>query len=199
MMTTGKVGDLRVVPATIERWDDLEALFGPRGAYSGCWCMFWRLRRADFGRMTGEGNRSALRDLAMNHRPPGVLGYVDGTAVGWCSIGPREDFAALERSRTLKRVDDAPVWSIVCFFVAKPYRRKGMMAQLLRGAVNYAASQGATTVEAYPIDLHSHRLEGEKLHGYAGFMGIVSVFEAAGFVKVADASETQWIMRYPKS
>ncbi len=33
-------------PLTPDRWDDLETLFGPRGAYVGCWCMFWRVSRA---------------------------------------------------------------------------------------------------------------------------------------------------------
>jgi hypothetical protein len=28
-----------VYPVTADRWPDLEALFGPKGRYAGCWCM----------------------------------------------------------------------------------------------------------------------------------------------------------------
>jgi GNAT superfamily N-acetyltransferase len=103
---------------------------------------------------------------------------------------------ALENSRILKRVDDTPVWSIVCFFVDTPFRKKGVMAELLRGAVRYAEQNGAQVIESYPLEMQSDKLAGQKLHGFSGYMGIASVFRAAGFVKVSDASETQVIMRY---
>jgi GNAT superfamily N-acetyltransferase len=188
--------EVMVVPATAERWQDLEALFGPKGAYAGCWCMFWRMERADFKKHKGEGARAVLRGMTLNGEVPGVLAYVDGEPIGWCSIGPRSDYYALESSRILKRVDDELVWSIVCFFVAKPFRSRGIMSQLLHGALQHAVRQGARIVEAYPIDMQSHKLAGQKLSGYSGFMGIASVFRAAGFQRVADASETQLIMRY---
>lgn len=188
--------DVKVYPVTAERWDDLESLFGPRGAYSGCWCMFWRLRRADFNSLHGEGRKAVLKDMTLNNKVPGVLAYLDEQPIGWCSIGPRSDYTALENSRILKRVDDAPVWSIVCFFVAKPYRRSGIMSLLLHGAVDYAVGQGAQVVEGYPIDMLSHKLAGQTLTGFSGFMGIASIFKKAGFVQVGEASETQLIMRY---
>lgn len=101
----------QVHPVTADRWPDLEALFGPQGAYSGCWCMHWRLMRPQFKELGEEGRKAALRHLTHTDPAPGVLAYQDGAPVGWCSIGPREAFAALEASRTLKRVDDQPVWS----------------------------------------------------------------------------------------
>ncbi|MBN2147777.1 MAG: GNAT family N-acetyltransferase [Anaerolineales bacterium] len=188
--------EIIVYPATAERWQDLATLFSQQRATSGCWCMFWRLRRADFSKMKDEEKKAALRDLARGGHAPGVIAYDEGQPVGWCSIGPREEFAALERSRILKRIDDAAVWSIVCFFIAKPYRRRGMMTTLIRGAVRYAVEQGAKIVEGYPIDMHSHLLEGKRLTGYSGYMGIASAFKEAGFVQVGEASDTQRIMRY---
>jgi GNAT superfamily N-acetyltransferase len=186
---------IEIMPASAERWAALEALFGPQGASAGCWCTFWRLKRADFNALDDEGRKAVLRELTLSNRVPGVLAYVDGKAVGWCSIGPREDFAALEGSRVFKRTDDQPVWSIVCFYVAKGYRRQGMMAALLRGAVEYARSQGATIIEGYPNDLESPKLAGKKLSGDGGYMGIASAFREAGFVEVGRASETKLIMR----
>lgn len=197
-MKTGSIrpATIEIFPASAERWDDLEKLFGPHGAFGNCWCMYWRLKRSDFSKMSGDEKKAAMKTLTAGKLAPGVLAYGDGQPIGWCSIGPRADFSPLDRSRTLKRVDDTPVWSIVCFFIARPYRRQGVMAALLSGAVDYARQNGALVVEAYPIDMQSHQLEGHKLSGYSGYMGIASIFRAAGFVKISDATETQLIMRY---
>ncbi|HVX30165.1 MAG TPA: hypothetical protein VHA53_06760, partial [Nitrolancea sp.] len=93
-------------PLTSERWNDLEALFGPRGACGGCWCMTWRLTRAEYERGKGDGNREAFRAVVASGAPVGLLAYAGNEPIGWCAIAPREDFPALERSRILKRVDD---------------------------------------------------------------------------------------------
>jgi GNAT superfamily N-acetyltransferase len=76
----------------------------------------------------------------------------DGRAVGWVSLGPREDFERLERSRVRPRLDDIAVWSIVCFVVAKRARRQGVGAQLLDAAIDFARQHGAPALEAYPVD-----------------------------------------------
>jgi len=169
---------LQVHPVTPERWPDLEKLFGERGASSGCWCMFWRLPRAQFQRQAGEKNKEALRAIVDSGEPPGLLAYAEGEPIAWCSVGPRPAFTALERSRTLKRVDDAPVWSVVCFFVAKPFRRRGVMVPLLTAAVEYARAHGAKIVEGYPVE-PTKRLSGDR-----GYTGVVSAFRRAGFVEV---------------
>jgi GNAT superfamily N-acetyltransferase len=191
-----KNAEVEVFPATAERWNDIEALFGVKGAYAGCWCMFWRLDRADFKKMKGEGTKAVLKGMTTSNDVAGLLAYMGGQPIGWCSISPRKDYAALENSRILKRIDDKPVWSIVCFFVAKSFRSKGIMSELLGGAVKYAEQKGAEIIEGYPIDMQTDKLAGQKLNSYSGYMGIASIFRAAGFVKVADASETQLIMRY---
>jgi GNAT superfamily N-acetyltransferase len=96
-----------------------------------------------------------LHRLTHRDHAPGVLAYQDGAPVGWCSIGPREEFAALKVPRSLKQVDGQPVWSIVCFYVAQTARRSGLMAALLRGAVAYARQQGARIIEGYPVDMQT--------------------------------------------
>ena len=184
------------MPATAERWTDLEALFGDKGAYAGCWCQFWRMERSDFKRLKGQGTKAALRAMTCANEVPGVLAFVNGRPAGWCSLGPREAFRALENSRILKRMDNQPVWSIVCFFVAKEFRSQGMMVELLRGAVRYAQEQGAQIVEGYPIDMQTPKLWGQKLSGVAGYMGVAGAFREVGFQEVGRASETQLIMRY---
>jgi len=84
--------------------------------------MFWRLDRSDFKKLKGEGTKAVLREMTLNNEVPGLLAYDQDQAVGWCSIGPREGYLALGNSRILKRIEVSPVWSIVCFFVAKSSR-----------------------------------------------------------------------------
>jgi GNAT superfamily N-acetyltransferase len=197
-MENGKVPlhDIEIHPASADRWEDMEKLFGANGAFAGCWCMYWRVRHAEFGKINGEKAKAAMQELTTRPLAPGVMAYLEGQPVGWCSVGPREEFVALAHSKDLAPVDDTPVWSIVCFFINKKYRRMGVSAELLRGAVQYAEEHGAQVVEAYPLDMDCERLKDHKLTRYSGFMGIASVFEKAGFEKVKNATEVQLVMRY---
>ncbi len=113
-------------PLVPERWNDLVKLFGERGACGGCWCMWWRLRRSEFEQQKGTKDKAAFKALVDGGQVPGILAYMSGQPVGWCAVAPREVYPALERSRTLKRVDDKPIWSVTCVFVAKPFRRRGV-------------------------------------------------------------------------
>jgi GNAT superfamily N-acetyltransferase len=174
-------------PLTSERWNDFEDLFGAKGACGGCWCTHWRIPRAQ--REKYEGNRRIMEHLVRSNIVLGLLGYEDIGAIAWVSVGPRRDYAALETSRLLKRADEQPVWSIVCFFVKRDYRQQGIMQQSIQAAVNYAREQGAQMVEAYPINLKT------PMNAFGGYMGLTSVFKAAGFVEIKQVSETQSIMR----
>lgn len=187
---------IRMEPLTEDRWEDLQALFGRGGASGGCWCTFWRLPRREFQHMGSAGRKEALRRVALEGGVAGLLAYRGDEPVGWCSIGPREDYRALENSRTLKRLDETPVWSIVCFYMARPSRGQGLMAEMIRGAVAYAKGQGARIVEAYPTDMESPKLAGHRLTGDGGYMGFASTFKRAGFREAAHPSETKRIMRY---
>ena len=178
-------------PLTPERWPDLEALFGRHGATGGCWCMWWRLTQAEFDRNKGQSNKEALKLIVDSGQVPGLLAYVGAQPVGWCAIAPRETFPRLDRSRVLKPVDDAPVWSVVCFFVARPYRRRGVTVQLLHTAVDYAREQRAAIVEGYPVEPKA----GSTPDVFA-YTGLATSFRRAGFLEVARRSETRPIMRY---
>lgn len=183
--------DVAYQPLTAERWVDLETLFGKRGACGGCWCMWWRLKRSDFNRQKGEANREALHSLVAGGQVPGILSFVDDVPVGWCGIAPRATLPALDRSRILKRVDDQPVWSVNCFFVARPFRRRGLTAGLLRAAVAYAATEAAQIVEGYPVMPRNPAMP-----DVFAWTGMLSAFQQTGFVEVARRSETRPIVRY---
>ena len=178
-------------PLTAERWSDLEKLFGPRGAYGGCWCMYWRLTRAEFAKGQGEGNRRALKRIVASGRVPGILAYAGGQPVGWCSVAPREEYPSLERSPVLKRLDDKPVWSIVCFYIARSHRGQGVTEALIRAAIGYVKRQGGKMVEAYPT-----RPRGKALAPVSSYQGMPAMFERAGFEECARPSAAKVVMRH---
>jgi GNAT superfamily N-acetyltransferase len=169
--------DVAVVPLTDATWDALVGLFSERGSDAHwCWCMFWRRSAKDFGAATVADHRAGLRALVDGPLPPGLVALRDGKAVGWVGLGPRRDFARIERSRVLPKVDSAPVWSIVCFAVSPSARGEGITTALLDAAVEWARAQGVETLEAYPVDVGDEPVDPDAL-----FTGRRSVFERAGF------------------
>jgi len=180
---------LTIVPLTPERWDEFAQLFGKNGACAGCWCMWWRLPRAQWVKQKGERNKKAIRKLVNHGEAPGILAYADGQPVGWCALGPREAFPRLATSRTLKPVDDQPVWSVTCFFVARPFRRRGVTVELLKAAVAFARERGARIVEGYPVEPKQEQAD------VFVYTGLASAFRKAGFKEIARRSPTRPIMR----
>ena len=171
---------LDIHPLTPERLPDLATLFGQGGDPKWCWCAFYRARGMSWSNSTPAKNRAvleqAVEDGKRRRRAPGLVAYRDGEAVGWVSFAPREEFERLEHSTVLKRVDDRPVWSIVCFVVGRTARRQGVADALLTAAVDYARDHGATMLEAYPVDTGGQRVPSANL-----YHGTLSMFERAGF------------------
>ena len=124
-------------------------------------------------------------------RVPGILAYHEGRAVGWCSVAPRGEFPRLERYRLLKPVDGQQVWSVVCFFVTKEYRRRGVAKRLLKAAVEYVRAQGGRIVEGYAVEPK----EG-KIPDLFAYHGPASLYKSAGFKEVTRRSEIRPIMRF---
>lgn len=178
-------------PLTTATWSDLETLFGERGGYGGCWCMFWRTTRAEFSRNQGQGNRSALKDLVEEGVPIGLLAYQGDHPVGWISVAPRHDYGSLNRSPVLRPVDDQPVWSIVCLLIDRQHRGQRLTVELIRAAIRHVNNHGGRILEAYPT-----LPRGRELAPVSSYMGTPSMFEAAGFKLVARPSEARAIYRY---
>ncbi len=171
---------LEILPLTPERLPDLAALFGQGGDPKLCWCSWYRVRNVDFKSATAETNREVLEravdTTGAAGRAPGLIAYRDGEAIGWVSLGPRDDFDRLQHSKVLGPIDDRPVWSIVCFVVARAARGQGVARLLLDAAITYAAEHGATLLEAYPVDT-----TGGRVPAAHAFKGTVSMFSGAGF------------------
>ena len=185
---------ITVHPASGERFEDLAAVLRPKSeGASACWCVAYRLpgRQA----VSVPQREAYMRGLCESGQPPGVLAYLDGVPVGWCSVTPRAGLSRLVNSRTIPTVDDQPVWSVICFVVRSGYRRRGVTAAMLEGAVEYARSQGAQLVEGYPLDT-----DGAKISSSAAYVGTVAMFERAGFSRVLPTTSShsgirRWVMR----
>lgn len=179
-------GSIAVRPLVRADWPHLEALFGTNGACGGCWCMHWRVLASGpaWQGIKGARNRRSLQRLVASGQARGVLAFAGDQPVGWCALGRYRDFPRLARARTLKRPDrerrEATTWSIVCFVVARAWRRRGVAKVLVAGAVAHAFACGAEEVEAYPI---LPRKPGEVPDVFA-FTGLPSLFEDAGFARV---------------
>jgi GNAT superfamily N-acetyltransferase len=177
------VGTIDVRPVTGRNWGDFVRLFEAKGSPHYCWCTPHRVQTAKA--LTDSQKKSCMETLVRSQSPIGVLAYDGDEPVGWCSVAPRETYVRLERSRTMPRLTTrtTPTWTILCFFVARPYRARGVAHALAEGAVAYARAQGAAIVEGYPFDTarisSTHR-------------GHSRVFKAAGF-KSAGTRWTKWL------
>ena len=173
-------------PATSETWDALAALFREGGDPRWCWCQFWRMRGRDMSVAKVPELERRLRAQAESDEPPGLIAFDSdlgpGRALGWISLGPREAFEKIVHSKVIPKIDDRPVWSIVCFAVSKQARGLGVARALLDGAIAYAREHGAEALEAYPVRLP----EGERLRPNAAFTGTLPMFEQVGFRVAAD-------------
>jgi len=183
--------DLEFHPFTKDRWKDFVKLFGKRGACGGCWCMWWRQTAKEYEASKGDKNRRKMNRLVTSGAVPGILAYHDGDPVGWCAVAPRSDYTRLSRSRILKPVDDNPVWSIVCLFVMKRYRDRGVSSSLIGAAIEFVRGRGGKIVEAYPVEPKNNRMP-----DVFAFHGLAVSFTRAGFREVARRSETRPVMRY---
>lgn len=189
---------LTVHPLTPDRWADLETIFNAGGCSvaRSCWCMFYRQRGAQpalpHGTTRGTFNKSRFKAVVEAGPPPGLIGYGGKggkTPMGWVSLGPRTDYAKLARSPVMKPVDDQPVWSIICFVVPAEYRGQGVAQALLDGAVKYARQQGATLVEAYPVDKPG------RAHDEFMWFGAKGMFDKAEFEEVARRKPQRPVVR----
>jgi len=178
--------NLQFHAVTHERLPDLARFSERHGKFRYCSCMRWRLTSTEFKASTKESRVARLDRLVERGTPIGVLAYLDGEPVGWCSIAPRPTYAALERFRALPRLDDEPVWSVVCFFVDSGVRRRGITAGLLKAAVAYARARGAKIIEGYPVE------PGPRLYTY---MGAPSTFHKAGFRDVTPRGNERRVVR----
>jgi GNAT superfamily N-acetyltransferase len=185
---------LNIEPLTLDRWSDLVDLFSRPGlsVARGCYCMYYRRsgpHRKPPGMTYSESNKHQLKALVDRGVVPGLLGYRDRRPIGWVSLGPREEYAKLERSPVMKAVDDKPAWSIICFVVDPKERRAGVAEAMLSGALAWARRHGVTLLEAYPCDKAARSADDSM------WFGAKRMFDRAGFKVVARRKPARPVMR----
>lgn len=182
--------DFEVHPVTSDRWSDLETLFGPQGAFMGCWCAYWRLRHTDFQSSSSVEHKALLKERVESEHPPGLIAYTAGEPVAWVSVEPRDRFAAFEHARVYQPVDDTPVWVVSCFYLREDVRGTGLTTQLLDAVKEHVNRSGGQAVEGYPEDPTDLADSGTP-----GFMGLAPAFDHAGFEEIARLSNGRPVYR----
>ncbi len=182
---------MTIVDAGADRWDDLAELMGERGDPSRCWCQYYR-SEGSYEHESRQRNRAAMRrQVTTATVPHGVLAYDGRRPVGWCAVAPRDDYPRLKRMQAARGTHgEDGLWSVTCFVVRVGHRRKGVAAQLLRAAVDFARRHGARIVEAYPVDASVRPTGSSGL-----FQGPLSMYLHAGFIEVARPSASRSVVR----
>ncbi|HEX2142701.1 MAG TPA: GNAT family N-acetyltransferase, partial [Candidatus Limnocylindria bacterium] len=115
----------------------------------------------------------------------GLIAFDGRQPVGWVSVGPRVEFGRILRSPVTRlspeERSDPSVWSVVCFFIPRTNRGRGIGRFLLDAAVDHARRSGASRVEGYPVDTAGRRVASASV-----FIGTRDLFERAGFERLAE-------------
>lgn len=169
---------IEVRPATV--FEDVCTMVGPKRPDANvCWCLSYRIPSKENRSLVGPARGERVREL-MDQAPPGVLAYDGDDVVGWAAVAPRSA-TTFARNRKIPHVDELDVWSVWCIRVRPGHRREGISHHLLRGAVDFARTNGAPAIEGYPVDNR-----GAKVDMTMAYVGTRGLFEQAGFVKAAD-------------
>src|SRR5687768_4535980 len=174
--------NIEIKPVDKSNWRDLEMLFESKGAPGYCWCMVWRMTKDELKQNNSTCRKEFIKQRVFSGIPIGLLAYVDGEPIAWCSIAPRETHERLGGDESLDKV-----WSVTCFFIKKEFRKKGLTDFLLEQAKNYAKKNGGKFIEAYPVEINAPSYR---------FMGFVNTFEKAGFTFIKKAGTRRHVMTY---
>ena len=176
-------------------WEDLEQLFGEKGACGGCWCMWWRIEPGEkWQDLKGAQAKRRLRTMIDNGEVRGLIAYDQREPIGWCTFGKRTDFPRLNRARTLQCHDADNVACVPCFYVKNRYRKQGVSTELLKAAVGILAEEGETIVEGYPVK--PIKPGNRSIPGAFVFTGTIPLFEKQGFVLAGSPLSSK--LRYRK-
>ncbi len=183
------VSEYVVRPLDPDTWDGFARLVERHnGVFGGCWCTWFHTMSADKER-TYEGNRTLKRRLVGEGRAHAALVYDGDEAVAWCQFGnPAELPNIYHRKQYDAELDVVPDYRITCIFVDKRYRRGGLSAVALQGALDLIAASGGGVVEGYPHDTGGKRKS-------VLYNGTRALFERAGFGFVRSKGIGNCVMR----
>jgi GNAT superfamily N-acetyltransferase len=144
----------RIEPLGPLTWDAFADLAERHnGVWGGCWCTWFHLY-PDCPERKEIGNRAFKRRLVDEGRAHAALVFDGDVAVAWCEYGTVEELPNIHHRKQWEQgVVRMPDYRITCLFVDRRYRRKGMAAVAVRGALELIGAAGGGLVESYPHDL----------------------------------------------
>jgi GNAT superfamily N-acetyltransferase len=184
---------LELVEITTATWPVFEDLFGPGGVQGGCWCSWFRLSSRDYASSRSAERRDFVHSRVQAGEPFGLVARLDGEALGWVSVAPRQCHTRLERSAVAKLMegeDPAGLWTVACFYIKRDARGIRLSHRLLDSAVEHAGRSGAKVVEGYPVDTAGGKFPPQDL-----YYGTLEVFLGAGFELVERRGKRRALMR----
>ena len=167
---------MKIVPADEASFEDLQTVFGTRGAAANCQCQRYKLRpREAFSKFpAAERARRLQHQTHAGDTTAGLVAYLDGEPVGWCAVEPRTAYEGLLRNnrvpwegREEDKTDDT-VWAVTCVFVRAGFRRPR-----------------ARGVSDAPAEVTT-----DEIH-----VGSRSIFAAAGFTEVSRPTLRRVVMK----
>ena len=188
------VSEYIVKPLGPDTWDAFAHLAElHNGVWNGCWCTWFHASPAERGgqERTAETNRALKERLVCQGRAHAALVFDGDVAVAWCEYGSPGELPNMKHQKEYEAgLEVLPDYRITCFFVGRGYRRKGLAAMALDGALGLIAQAGGGVVEAYPHDTQGKRTSGSFLYN-----GTRSLFEKAGFTYDRAKGKSNCVMR----
>ena len=172
-----------------ETWEAYAALIDAHGGvFGGCWCLVFHSGTGGGSYEERKARKKAMVAAGTTHA---ALVFDGADCIGWAQYG-RPDEVDEIRCRKAYEAElgpEPPDWRITCFFIDRRYRRQGVAAVALEGALAAIAAQGGGRVEAYP-----EALTGQKTA--AGFLwgGTLGLFERAGFTGERKIGKNRWVV-----
>jgi GNAT superfamily N-acetyltransferase len=170
-------------PVTQATREDFIAVFAGPGGPKYCWCMAWRQSNAEVKVASGPARKKQMLGRIDAGTQVGLVGYAHGEPVAWVSIAPRDTYRPLGGPEAEAQEN---IWSIVCMYARRALRGQGAANQMIAAATAYAKANGATSVEAYPVDPDSPSYR---------HMGFVPAYARQGFTEIGRAGTRRHVMR----
>ena len=184
------MGNYVVKPLSADTWDAFARLVERHnGVFGGCWCTWFHTFHAE-KTFTAEGNHALKERLVKDDRAHAALVFDGDEAVAWAQYGPPAELPNIHHRKEYEEtLDKLPDHRITCIFVDKKYRRKGVTAIALRGAIDLIAQGGGGVVEGYPHDT----TDGKKVSVL--YNATRSLYEDAGFDFLRAKGKRNCVMR----
>jgi len=193
------MSEYTIKPLNMGTWEAFALLCERHsGAGFGCWCTWFHRathpgpnqRQAELDRGV-ESGRPYKERLVREGKAHAALVLDGDAAVGWCQFGSPAELPGIAHKKDYEAgLAALPDYRITCFFVDRAYRRKGVAAAALDGALELIARSGGGIVEAYPQET-----AGKKVSATFLYNGTRGLFEKAGFEYERPKGANHCVMR----